>query len=122
MSAERKAYLVLRVGIAFAFLYPPINALFDPDSWIGYFPSFMHGFLPDLVLLHAFGVVEIIIALWILSGWKIFWPSIAATAILAGIVIFGYRDFQVLFRDVTIAMMSFSLVLLSFRSRTELVG
>lgn len=122
MSAERKAYLVLRVGIAFAFLYPPINALFDPDSWIGYFPSFMHGFLPDLVLLHAFGAVEMIIALWILSGWKIFWPSIAATAILTGIVIFGYRDFQVLFRDVTIAMMSLSLVLLSFRSRTELVG
>jgi uncharacterized membrane protein YphA (DoxX/SURF4 family) len=122
MSAEKIAYLVLRGGVSFAFLYPPINALFDPDSWIGYFPSFIHGFVPDVVLLHTFGVVEVVIALWILSGWKIFWPSLIATAILLTIVIFDYRDFQVLFRDVTIASMSLGLALLNFRTRTVSVG
>ena len=65
----RTAYLLLRVGAALAFLYPPFSALTgDPYTWLGYFPPFVQGYLPDLVLLHAFGVIEIIIGLWILSG------------------------------------------------------
>ena len=38
--------------------------------------------MPDEVLLHTFGIVEVILALWILSGWRIFWPSAAATLML----------------------------------------
>ena len=109
----RTAYLLLRVGAALAFLYPPFSALTgDPYTWLGYFPPFVQGYLPDLVLLHAFGVIEIIIGLWILSGYKIFIPAMLATAMLLGIVAFNLSQFDVLFRDITIACLTFALALM----------
>ena len=70
MQNEKTASLFLRLSIAFAFLYPPIAALGSPDSWIGYFPPFLLDLFKgnELLLLNLFGAVEIIIALWILSG------------------------------------------------------
>lgn len=103
--------ILLRVGVAFAFLYPPWSALQDPNAWIGYFPLFVKGFLPDIVLLHAFGVVEVVLALWILSGWRIFYPSLVAALMLGGIVVLNVPEFQVLFRDLSIAAMALALAL-----------
>jgi len=107
--------LLLRIGVAFAFLYPAINAIFDPYAWLGYFPGFMQGILPSLVLLHGFGALEVLIALWILSGKKIFVPSVIATLMLGTIVTFNLSDFQVVFRDVSIALMSAALALGAWR-------
>lgn len=114
MTREGLVLLTLRIGVAFAFLYPPLNAVIDPSAWIGYFPSFTRGYVPDEVLLHTFGVVEIGIALWILSGWKIFWPSLMASAMLLGIVVFNLGNFQVLFRDVSLAAMALALAMISY--------
>lgn len=114
MNSERVAHIALRIGVAFAFLYPPINALSDPYSWIGYFPVFVKGYVSNEVLLHTFGIVEVIIALWILSGWRIFLPSVAATAMLLSIVIFNGPNFQVLFRDLSIAAIPFALAVISY--------
>ncbi len=122
MRAEKLASIVLRAGAAFAFLYPPINALSDPYAWIGYFPPFTRGYVPDEVLLHGFGIVEVVIALWILSGWRVFWPSLAATAMLLGIVVFNLPNFQVLFRDLTIAAMPFSLVVINYADERRRLG
>ena len=116
----RTAYLLLRIGAALAFLYPPFSALTgDPYTWFGYFPPFVQGYLPDLVLLHAFGAVEIIIGLWILSGYKIFIPAMLATAMLLGIVAFNLSQFDVLFRDVTIACLTFALALMHWPKNNE---
>ena len=112
-DAGRFARVVLRLGVAFAFLYPPINAFSNPYDWIGYFPSFMHGLVPDLVLLHTFGVVEIIIALWILWGRNIFWPAALATVMLVAIVAFNVSNFVVVYRDLSIAAASLSLALMN---------
>lgn len=109
MKPANISNLFLRIGVAFAFLYPPLDAILNPDSWIGYFPKFIHGIAPDLVLLHGFGIVEVIIALWILSGKKIFLPSIAAGFMITTIVLFNLGNFEILFRDLSIAMMAFAL-------------
>ena len=111
MSTSRVANMVLRFGVAFAFLYPPIYALSNPSDWIGYFPMFTRGIVPDEILLHAFGLVEVLIAVWILSGWKIFLPSLAATAMLIAIVAFNPSNFVVIFRDLSIAAAAFSLAM-----------
>lgn len=111
MNLRSFSGLLLRVGVAFAFLYPPFDALSNPDSWIGYFPKFLHGIASDAVLLHGFGILEVIIALWILSGKKIFWPSLVAGLMLITIVFFNLNNFDVLFRDLAIAAMAFSLAL-----------
>ena len=116
MNKEQIADYALRAGVAFAFLYPPINAWMDPVAWIGYFPLFIRGYVPDITLLHAFGVVEILLALWILSGWRIFWPSLAACGMILGIVVFNMPNFQVLFRDVSIAAMALALAVKSYKT------
>lgn len=115
MSNTGVVSVLLRIGVAFAFLYPPISALFDPYSWLGYFPSWMFGYVPDEVLLHGFGLLEVAIALWILSGWRIFWPSVAACALLIAIVVIDFYNFEVLFRDVSIACAALALALMSRR-------
>ncbi len=115
MKYEKMEHLVLRLGVAFAFLYPAIDALFSPDSWIGYFPTFLRGHVPDMVLLHTFGAMEATIALWILSDKKIFLPSLVATAVLLGIVTFDFSQFEIVFRDITIAAASLSLAIGALR-------
>ena len=68
---------------------------------------------PDaIILLHIFGVVEVIIALWILSGKYIFIPSTLAALMLLGIVVFNIPQMDVLFRDVSILLMAVTLMLL----------
>lgn len=112
----RTAYLLLRVGVAFAFLYPPVSALVgDPYTWFGYFPAFLTGYLPDLVMLHLFGAVEAVVGLWILSGYRIFLPSALATLMLLAIVVFNPSQFDVVFRDLSIACMALALALINFK-------
>jgi uncharacterized membrane protein YphA (DoxX/SURF4 family) len=105
------AHLALRVGLAFSFLYPPIAALRDPISWASYFPPFVREIADPILLLHVFGVIEVIIALWILSGWRIRIPCLIACALLVGIVLVNFNQFDVLFRDLSIAAMALALAL-----------
>ena len=119
---------MLRAGLAFAFLYPPLDAIADPYSWLGYFPHVVRSAaesagIPDLVLLHGFGAVEILIAVWLLSGWKIFYPACAALLMLLTIVFTSLPDFQILFRDLAIASIALSLAVSSYSfGRTTLVA
>jgi uncharacterized membrane protein YphA (DoxX/SURF4 family) len=109
---ESLSHGLLRIGVAFAFLYPPFDALYEPDSWIGYFPSFVTALHIDThLLLHTFGVLEVGIALWILSGWKIRIPAVLAAALLIVIVAFNAAQFPVLFRDLAIAAAALALAL-----------
>ncbi|MBX4192395.1 hypothetical protein KW798_02820 [Candidatus Parcubacteria bacterium] len=111
MSQTATANFILRAGIAFVFLYPAINAYFEPYTWIGYFPPFTRGYVDEFLMLHAFGVVEIVIALWILSGWKVFYPALVAGVMLLAIVVTNTQDFPILFRDLGLAAAAFYLAL-----------
>ena len=112
--------LALRIGVAFAFLYPPFAAIGDPVSWFAYFPAFIRNLpLPQDVILHGFSLVEVVIAVWILSGKRILIPSAAATLILLAIVACNLPNFDVVFRDLSIACMSFALALDAHRNSTE---
>jgi len=48
---------------------------------------------------------------WILSGYKIFIPSIIAALLLVSIVFFNSFEFSILFRDLSIALASLSLAI-----------
>ena len=113
METNKKVELLLRVGVAIAFLYPPVSAIFNPYSWVGYFPVFINSVGVDmLLLLHIFGAVEVAIGLWILLGRHIRIPSAFASAMLALIVLFNLNQMDVLFRDIPILLMTLALALL----------
>jgi uncharacterized membrane protein YphA (DoxX/SURF4 family) len=113
------AQIVLRVGSAFAFLYPPLAALSDPTGWFSYFPSFIRALpVPSLVLLHGFGLIEVVLAVWVLSGWRIRIPAAIMTVMLLAIVVSNLSDFTLLFRDVAIAAMTLALALSPANERT----
>ncbi|MBI3630908.1 MAG: hypothetical protein HY221_01045 [Candidatus Sungbacteria bacterium] len=112
MKAGTWPHVILRIGVAFAFLYPPYAALGDPVSWFSYFPEFIkQSPIPEPVLLHGFGLVEVVIAVWILSGKRIFFPSAVATILLCAIVFFNLSGFDVVFRDLALAAMSLALAI-----------
>lgn len=99
------------MAIAVSFLYPPLAALTDPYSWSGYFPAFLTALMGTntFLLLHAFGVIEVAIALWILFGKRVFIPSILAALILLAIIGFNLAQFPILFRDTSIALAALAL-------------
>ena len=106
-------HFLLRAGIAGAFLYPPISAIADPIAWLGYFPAFVQALPTDtVILLHLFGVLEMVIALWLLWGRRIRIPAVLATVLLLAIVVFNMNTFEVLFRDVAIALAALALAFL----------
>ena len=109
--------LLMRVAVAFSFIYPAVSAWFDPYAWIGYFP----GFLLDVaganaeLMLHGWGILEIALALWILFGRKIYVPSAIAAIALFAVVAVNPGQFTVLFRDISIALAAVSLALINYK-------
>ena len=104
--------LTLRIALAFAFLYPAISGFLSPLIWIGYFPSFLLDAFSGTALLTSFGILGIIIAIWILSGWKSLYANIIAILILLTTVLFNLSQFSVLFRDLVIIAIPISIILL----------
>lgn len=107
-SHERLSELLLRIGVAFSFMYPSISAWFSPYSWVGYFPSFIRDIVgsSDILLLHTFGFFELAIAVWILLGKRVVVPASIAAAVLLLIVIFNLGQMDILFRDIPILLMA----------------
>jgi len=112
-----RTHLILRVGVALTFLYPPISAFLNPFAWIGYFPPFLVGIVPDPVLLHSFGILELFIGFWLLWGKHLLLPSALATVLLVAIVLFNLPQFDVVFRDLSIAAMALALTLHSWEEK-----
>lgn len=116
-----KTERVLRIGLAFSFLYPAISAWFNPFAWIGYFPAFLLNFAGsnDMLLLHAFGISEIVIGLWLIFGRKIFWPSVLAALYLLAIVVLNLNQMDVIFRDISIFAIAVALAWSNRPAATE---
>lgn len=121
MATDKIIEKILRVGVAFSFMYPPISAFFDPYAWVGYFPAFMIKMIPfdSILLLHLFGIFELVVALWILFGKRIFIPSLIASLSLFFIVAFNYAQMDVLFRDISILGMSIALCVLHKKDKSQ---
>lgn len=109
--SNEKAILLLKLGIAFAFLYPALLSFVDPSSWVGYVPVWIDSFLPREIFLLIFSPIEILVALGVLF-WDKPLPSIIAGIMLVSIVVFNYSELSTVFRDLSIALMAFALAFL----------
>jgi hypothetical protein len=111
-NKEKTISYLLRIAVAFSFLYPPIAAWFAPDNWIWFVPDFIEIFIDKGIFLHIFGAIEILIALGVLFLKNPVWPSLAATFVLLAIIILDWSTFDVVFRDISILLAALALVAL----------
>jgi len=115
---DHLALFFLRVGIALAFFYAAIAAFLNPLSWIGFFPDWLTSFIPGTTLLVLWNIYEIILALWLLSGWKSFFSGLVASASLLLIIIPNLGAFDIVFRDIAILFAAVALTLLSHKNHS----
>ena len=111
----------LKIGLAFVFIYASVEIYLHPDNFLKYIPPFMMDFMPIDLFLDVFGVAEVLLAIWLLSGWKVQYPSIISFLLMVGIVVMNPEYFQVLFRNVAIGFGSLALAALEMaRERTSI--
>ena len=109
----------LRIGLAFVFIYASIEIYLHPSNFIKYIPASIVNMVPMDLFLHSFGVIEIALALWLLSGWKGEYPSIISVGLIIGIVVFNMEYFQVLFRNVAIGFGGLALLVLEMKKSSS---
>lgn len=108
----KSGILLLRLSLAFVFLYAAVSGFINPGAWIGWLPEFIR----NQSMLQFFGIAEILVAFWLISGWQTFLAGLVSGFMLLGIVIFNLSGMIVVFRDLGLAMAAFALAALS-RSR-----
>jgi len=104
---------LLRIALSFSFIYAGISGFMHPENWVGWLPAFVRNLSPfnEVLTLHVFSVLQIIIALWLLSGWLIFFVAIISGLLLIGIIIFNLGAMDIVFRDISLAVVAFALVI-----------
>ncbi len=112
--------LILRVGLALVFLYPAISAIIDPIAWVGFIPSFISSIINPVTFLHIHSVIELILVVWFISGWKNFYPSVIAAIFALTIVLTNLGAFALVFRDIAIIFMAIALAVLSWKGKDSI--
>ena len=101
--------LILRLGLAFVFIWFGINQLISPESFYGVVPSFLASNVDTVVLLN--GILDTVIGLALLFGFKIRIVSVIKIVQLTAIIIaLGYNPSAI--RDVGILLASVALFFL----------
>lgn len=113
------AALVLRLGLAFIFVYAGLASFLNPVEWAGYLPPFVSTIISATVIVQIMGLVEIALAAWLVSGKYLFYAAIASTVLLAGITAANLNLLIITFRDVGLVAAALALVLLSRHSRSH---
>ena len=99
MKRKELVNLLLRIGLAGVFLYAAVSGTLYPDNWIGYLPEFLKHIIPAKTLLNLFDIYEIILSLWLLSGWKTFYSAVLSALTLFGIIVTSLGVLDITFRD-----------------------
>ena len=72
-NKEKQVSLILRIALAFSFIYASISSFINPISWIGFFPNFLRNIFSDSLLLNSFSIFEVFLGIWLLIGKKLFY-------------------------------------------------
>ena len=115
---NKSTSLLLRLSVAFAFLWPSISAHIRPEAWVGYFPGFIWNMgLSESAVLWGFTIFHLIIVIWLLSGKYVFIPSAIAVIFLLSVVLMNLSQIDVIFRDISLALVALALALQSYPFR-----
>jgi hypothetical protein len=115
MDNNRLATVLLRIGLAFVLVYASVEIYIHPENFLKYIPKLILQSVPINHFLDSFGIIEVMLAVWLLSGWKGHYPSFLCVLMMVGIVAFNMEHFNVLFRNVAIAFGGMALVFLELK-------
>lgn len=121
MDKNKLAAWFLRVGLAFAFLYPAISAFASPLTWQGFIPFWMIGLVNVKIFLLVYSSFEILLAILLLLGKQLFTVSIICVLILFLIVIFNFSAMEIVFRDVSLAFAAIALAILIKKQKINVI-
>ena len=116
MMGAAGAALLLRIGLAFVFLYAGLGALMHPEEWIGFLPSMLTDHITAGTLLKITASFELVLAAWLLSGYYVRYAAAAAALMLAGIIIGNPHALLTTFRDVGLGFAALALCMTTFDS------
>lgn len=110
---KKKIEHVLRLGLAFAFIYPAVSAFIEPSNWIGFIPTFIRNLVSADIFLPIYSIAELIIGAGILLAKNPFYYTVSGAFVLGAVVILNIGSFDLVFRDVSIIGMAIALVMLN---------
>lgn len=102
MHHQKIVLLLLRISIASVFLYAAVAATLQPFNWIGYIPQAVRNILPSQILLGGFSLYQLLLSMWILTGWKSLWAATFSAVTLLSIILVNSTQLDILFRDFAI--------------------
>ncbi len=108
----RLSTIFLRMGLAVVFIYAALGSTLNPDDWIGYLPQFLTAVFPAETLLLLFSVVELALAVWLLSGVYVRYAALVSFLMLAGITLSNFALFDISFRDLGLMFAALALAFL----------
>lgn len=100
--------VLLRLGLALVFFWAGFRIIEDPVAWSGYLPLFMKTIVPVIPSTVAIGVGDIILGVWLASGFAIRLAAFLSFLHLCAILIFSGID-DVVFRDIGLAFAALAL-------------
>jgi DoxX-like protein len=116
MENSKIVSLLLRIGIAFTFIYAAVQTTLHPNDWIWFFPAFLRNSIPHQLLLTGFSLYEVALSIWLLLGWRLVYASLLAALTILGIIVFNLSTFDIVFRDVTIFFAAAALTVGSYKT------
>jgi len=112
-GGNEAASLLLRVGLAFVFLYAAAASLKSPQDWVGYLPQAARDLMAPETLLKLISVYELVLVLWLLSGKYLRYAAALCVMTLVGIVLSNLSIFIVTFRDIGLVFAALALFVIS---------
>src|SRR6266496_2333199 len=106
---------LLRIGLAFAFLYASVSQMQHPLAWTGYVPNFLTTHVDVMTILKITELYEFVLAIWLLSGIYVRAAGVLAALTLMGIIVTNTGQFIVTFRDVGLACAALALAFMPHR-------
>ncbi len=113
---SKTSSLLIRLALAFSLLYSAYGFWRHADVWLAYIPEVVKNAaivtrigLSGGTLALALSAFHIVLAVWLLSGWRIFIPSLVIALFLGTIVYFNLNQLDALFRDVSLALVALAL-------------
>lgn len=104
---------LLRLGLAFVFLYAAVSSFQHPLEWIGYLPGFLTKTIDAHTALKIFSVIEILLALWLLTGKFLRYAALLAAVMLASVIVVNPGQLLITFRDAGLVAAALALACLA---------